>query len=85
MDHSHEFDTSVNPDTTYTRLLRRAVAAAGNESKLAAELRTSPEVLGRWLAGEIQPPSHAYLRAIEIIVQAAGEWGAYRATKDSKP
>ena len=60
----------MNPDTTYTRTLRRAIDAAGSEAKLAERLRTSTEVLRKWLSGELQPPSKVYLAALEILTQA---------------
>lgn len=57
----------MNPDTTYTRTLKRALEAAGSEERLAQQqLRTSPEVVRKWLSGELQPPSKAYLAAVEI-------------------
>jgi ribosome-binding protein aMBF1 (putative translation factor) len=56
----------MNPDTTYTRTLRRAIEALGSAAKLAEALRTSPDVLQKWLSGELQPPSKVYLAALEI-------------------
>jgi ribosome-binding protein aMBF1 (putative translation factor) len=56
----------LNPDTTYIRTLKRAIEAIGSEAKLAEQLRTSPDVLRKWLSGELQPPSKAYLAALEI-------------------
>lgn len=57
----------MNPDTTYTITLRRALEAAGSEAKLAEQLRTSPDVLQKWLSGELQPPRNAYRAAVEIV------------------
>jgi len=57
----------LNPDTTYTRTLRRALEAAGSEAKLAEQLSTSPDVLNKWLSGELQPPDNVYRAAVEIV------------------
>jgi hypothetical protein len=61
----------MNPDTTYTRMLRRAIEIIGSEAKLAEQLRTSPEVLSKWLSGELQPSTKAHLAAIAILARAA--------------
>ena len=60
----------MNPDTTYTRTLRRAIEVAGSEAKLAAALRTSNEVLRKWLSGELKPPSKIYFAALEIVTRS---------------
>jgi DNA-binding transcriptional regulator YiaG len=57
----------MNPDTTYTRTLKRAIEMAGGEAKLAEKLGTSLEVLRKWLSGELKPPSKVYLAALEIV------------------
>lgn len=57
----------MNPDTTYTRTLRRALEAAGSEAKLAEQLHTSADVLHKWLSGELQPPNNVYRAAVEIV------------------
>jgi len=61
------------PENRYVRTLRRAVELAGGEDELAAVLRTSPEVLRLWLAGEIAPPLKKYLAALELVTQAASK------------
>jgi ribosome-binding protein aMBF1 (putative translation factor) len=66
----------MNPDTTYTQTLLRAMQAVGSEAKLAEALRTSPEVLRKWLSGELQPPSKVYLAALDIITRAVKKTGA---------
>ena len=60
----------MSPDTTYTRMLRRAIEIIGSEAKLAEQLRTSPEVLRKWLSGELQPSTKAHLAAIAILTRA---------------
>ena len=60
----------MNPDTTYTRTLRRAIQVAGSEAKLAEQLRTSTEVLRKWVSGELQPPSKVYLAALDLLTRS---------------
>jgi hypothetical protein len=43
------------------------VEAAGGEEKLAEKLKTSPDVLRRWMSGELHPPSKVVLAALEIV------------------
>jgi DNA-binding transcriptional regulator YdaS (Cro superfamily) len=61
----------MNPDNTYTQTLRRAIEAVGSEAKLAEALHTSPDVLQKWLSGELQTPSKVYLAALKITRLAA--------------
>jgi hypothetical protein len=58
------------PENRYVRTLRRATELAGGEEKLAAVLRTSPEVLRLWLSGALAPPLKKYLAALELVTQA---------------
>lgn len=51
--------------------LRRALEVAGDEVHLAKLLNTSPDVLSKWLAGEIPPPTKAYLAAIALVARHA--------------
>jgi DNA-binding transcriptional regulator YdaS (Cro superfamily) len=57
----------MNPDTTYTRTLKRAIEVAGDEAKLAERLRTSPDVLRKWVMGELKPPTKIYFAALNIV------------------
>lgn len=54
-------------DETHTRTLRRALEFAGGEAALAEALHTSPEVLSKWLSGELQPPHRVYFAALNIV------------------
>ena len=58
------------------RTLQRAVDIAGGDEELAKLLRTSPEVLSKWLSGEMAPPSRINLAAIDVVS---------RASKDHEP
>jgi DNA-binding transcriptional regulator YdaS (Cro superfamily) len=60
----------MNPDTTYTRTLLRALKAVGSETKLAEALRTSPELLRQWISGELKPPSKVYFAALDIATRS---------------
>jgi len=57
-------------DTTHTRTLLRALKAVGSEIKLAEELRTTPELLGRWMRGELRMPTKVYFAALEIATRS---------------
>jgi hypothetical protein len=57
----------VKRDDGYLRTLRRAAEAAGNEERLAEKLKTSPELLRRWMTGELQPPPRVMLAAVQIV------------------
>jgi transcriptional regulator with XRE-family HTH domain len=72
----------MNPDSTQTRMLRRAIRVAGTHAKLAEELGASPEMLAKWLAGELEPPGRVYLKALEMVVNATGGWAASRRPTD---
>jgi hypothetical protein len=60
-----------SPKQRYVITLQRAVQLAGGEEQLAAKLRTSPEMLAKWLSGEVRPPIKAYLAALEMVTSAA--------------
>jgi len=60
----------MNPDTTYTRTLRRAIEVVGGEAKLAEALHTSKEVLRKWLSGELKPPSKVYFAALDMVTRS---------------
>jgi hypothetical protein len=51
----------------YREALRCAVESLGNERLLASHLNTPPEVVSRWLRGELPIPLPAYLDALELI------------------
>lgn len=61
----------MDPDMTYSRGLQRALNAMG-ETRLAEELHTSPEVLRKWLSGELTPPNYIQLAVLNIVVKNAG-------------
>ena len=54
-------------DDTYTRTFRRALELAGSEAALAEALGTSPEIVGRWLAGELRPPLKMCFGALSLV------------------
>jgi DNA-binding transcriptional regulator YdaS (Cro superfamily) len=60
----------MSPDTTHTRTLLRALKAVGSEAKLAEELRTSPELLRKWMSGELKLPTKVYFAALEIATRS---------------
>jgi hypothetical protein len=60
----------MNPDTTHTRTLQRALKVVGSETKLAEELRTSLELLRKWMSGELAPPIRVYFAALDIATRS---------------
>ena len=56
-------------DDTHTRTLRRAVELCGGEAALAEALGTSPDVLSKWLSGELPPPTRVYFAALDIVTK----------------
>ena len=58
-------------ENRYVRTLQQAVQIAGGLEKLAELLRTSPEILAKWLSGEIAPSIKPYLAAVEMVSRSA--------------
>jgi len=58
-------------DVRYVVTLKRALELAGGEEQLAAILRTSPNVLRKWLSGRQQPPVNKYVAALQLVTSAA--------------
>ena len=56
-------------DDTYARTLRRAAELAGGEAALADALNTSPELVTKWLSGELPPPRRIYFAALDIVTK----------------
>ena len=55
-------------DNRYVPTLERAVELAGGQQKLAEILHTCPELLGKWLLGQIHPPVNKYLAALQLVM-----------------
>jgi len=51
----------------YIKTLQRAAALAGSEFELALRLKVTPSHLRLWLAGTEPPPTHAFLRAVDVL------------------
>lgn len=55
-------------DNRYVPTLERAVELAGGRQQLADILHTCPEMLGKWLSGQIHPPVGKYLAALQLVM-----------------
>ena len=51
----------------YLRTLERAVLIAGSEQALALRLKVTPSHLSLWLKGLEEPPTEAFLRAVDLV------------------
>lgn len=51
----------------YLRTLQRAVQIAGGEQSLAQRLKVTPSHLALWLKGLEDPPTEAFLRAVDLV------------------
>jgi len=58
--------------TVHTRVLHRACQMLGGVDQLARHLKTSRALVHAWLEGEEVPPSHAFLKAVDLILPT---WG----------
>jgi hypothetical protein len=59
--------------SVYARALHRACLVLGGAAQLAKHLAVSDEELRQWMRGAEQPPEHAFLGAVEIVLlHAAG-------------
>lgn len=54
-------------DNSITRTLVRALRSVGSLERLAEHLDVSPELLQEWLDGSRQPPTRAYMRALDLV------------------
>jgi hypothetical protein len=49
------------------RTLHRAVAICGGVAALAKALGVSVAQLSHWLDGKLHPPTHIYIRALDLV------------------
>jgi hypothetical protein len=54
-------------DNSITRTLARALRTVGSLERLAEHLDVSPQLLQEWLDGSRQPPTRAYMRALDLV------------------
>ena len=57
-------------------ILRRAAQIVGDLHALRRMLRVSMNDLQDWLAGNVNPPVHVFLKAVDIIDAQAGRHAA---------
>lgn len=56
--------------SVYVRTLRLAAEILGGQAELQRFLAVPGEVLVRWLRGDELPPTHAFLRSVDILAAA---------------
>jgi hypothetical protein len=54
------------PDV-YARTLQRAMEICGGEVELALRLDATPSHVALWLRGVETPPTHIFLRAVDLL------------------
>jgi len=57
----------------YLRVLRKAAEITGGEKALAAALAVAQDTVRSWLDGEVVPPVHFYVAALEIVEHSEGK------------
>jgi hypothetical protein len=57
-------------DTLRCRVLRKAAELLGGDADLGRHLQVPDAVLGPWLQGNEAPPTHVFLRAVDVLVNA---------------
>jgi len=61
--------------TTYVRTLHRACLIVGGLPALAKQLAVTELQLATWLRGEVEPPLHVFLAAVDIVLLDAQKTG----------
>jgi hypothetical protein len=54
-------------NNSITRTLARALRSVGSLERLAEHLDVSPQLLQEWLDGTREPPTRAYMRALDLV------------------
>jgi len=62
----HSMQATV-ADNSITRTLARALRTLGSLERLAEHLDVSPDLLQEWLDGRQDPPTRAYMRALDLV------------------
>ena len=55
------------PATVHAKTLQKAAAVLGGKQKLRAALRVPMSLLQAWLSGAERPPTHIFLKAVDLI------------------
>jgi len=57
------------PDTVYTRTVRRAIVDVGDIEHLAALLNTSTAEIESWLSGKTSPDNGQFMRMLDVVAK----------------
>jgi len=59
----------TDPDTVYTRTVRRAIVDVGGIEHLAALLNVSTTEIESWLSGKSSPTNAQFLRMLDVVAK----------------
>ena len=59
----------ADPDTVYTRTVRRAIIDVGGIEHLAALLNTSTTEIESWLSGKSSPGNAQFLQMLDVVAK----------------
>jgi DNA-binding transcriptional regulator YiaG len=54
-------------ENSVTRTLALALKTIGSLTRLAQHLEVSEEQLEKWMRGQGKPPTHIYMRALDLV------------------
>jgi hypothetical protein len=60
-------DNRLMPRNVYIETLLSAANGLGSSQLLASKLGIPHEVLRSWMRGEVEPPTHFFLLAVDIL------------------
>ena len=59
----------TEPDTVYTRTVRRAIVDVGGVEHLAALLKVSTAEIESWLSGKSSPSNAQFLQMLDVVAK----------------
>ena len=59
----------ADPDTVYTRTVRRAIIDVGGIEHLAALLNTSTAEIESWLSGKTSPDNARFMQMLDVVAK----------------
>jgi hypothetical protein len=59
----------MQPDTVYTRTVRRAILDVGGIGQLAALLGVSTSEIESWLSGKSSPANALFLKMLDVVAK----------------
>lgn len=59
----------MQPDTVYTRTVRRAIEDMGGIEQLASLLKVSTSEIDSWLSGKSSPSNALFLQLLDVVAK----------------